>query len=50
MLSAVSMMLARLALDVHDDRLLFVGPCAEPAVFRPLFNGGDIAQANGAPF
>jgi hypothetical protein len=46
MLSAVAMMFARLALNVHDDRLLVVGPCAEPAVFRPLFNGGDIAETN----
>ncbi|MND67465.1 hypothetical protein D3C80_588810 [compost metagenome] len=37
---------ARLALNVHHDRLLFVGPRAEPAVFCPLLNGGDIAQAN----
>ena len=36
----------RLALDVHDDRPLIVGPCSEPAVFSALFHGGNVAEAN----
>ncbi len=32
----------RLALHVHHNRLLLVGPRPEPAVFCPLLDGGDI--------
>lgn len=49
MLSAVSMMLARLALDVHHDGPLLVGPRPEPAVFGPLFDAGDIAEPDRRP-
>ncbi len=37
---------ARLALHVQHDRLLLVGPGAQPAVFRALFYGGHVAQAH----
>ena len=49
MLSAVSMMLARLALDVHHDGPLLVGPRPQPAVFGPLFDAGDIAEPDRRP-
>ncbi len=48
MLSAVSMMLARLALDVHHDGPLLVGPRPQPAVFG-LFDAGDIAEPDRRP-
>ena len=37
---------ARLALHVHHDRLLPVGPGSQPAVFRALFYGRHVAQTH----
>ncbi|CNT97190.1 Uncharacterised protein [Salmonella enterica subsp. enterica serovar Bovismorbificans] len=31
-------------MNVHHDSRRLIRPCAEPAIFRPLFDGGDIAQ------
>ena len=36
----------RLALHVHHDRLLLVGPCPQPAVLRALFYGRHVAQTH----
>jgi len=37
---------AGLALNIHHDGLLLVGPCAEPAVFRALFNRRHVTETD----
>ncbi len=39
----------RLALDVHHNRLLLVGPRPQPAVLRPLLDGRHVAEADRCP-